>query len=149
MSNRDWSESAWRREPPVFADEAMDEWTAMVRRRCPWNEMFPDDLSGEFRAVLEELLQPDEPSTERRASRLRHVAREHGAFRRRQGCQAMILAEEIAVADDAIAMAVVRGGGSPAVIATIQDSLAPVMRAIKRAMYSGYVDSYEPPDLAL
>jgi hypothetical protein len=119
----------------------MEEWVVMLRACRPWNEMFLDDVTGEFRGVLEELLQSDDEQTPRKkAARLRDVARAHGAFRRRQGCPAPILAEEIDFAQDAIAAALMRGGAAPAAVATIQDSLVPVMRAIERATYGGYAD---------
>jgi hypothetical protein len=106
-----------------------------------------DDVSGAFRAVLDALLQPGDARTpDQRAARLRRAARAHGAYRRRQGCPAIILAEETAIAEDAIAAALLRGGAPPAVAATIQHSMAPVMRAVERAMYSGYVDCGEPPE---
>lgn len=145
MSDRDWPDLRWCGGPPLFAREAMDDWLAMLGPRCPWDEMLPDDVSGEFRRVLEELLQPAEDlGPHQRALRLRYMAREHGAYRRRQGYHALILAEEISVAEDAITAAIVRSGCSPAELAAVRDSLAPVMRAIERAMYSGHADCGPP-----
>jgi hypothetical protein len=106
--------------------------------------MFLDDVAGEFRAVLEELLRTTGVLGPRaRATRLRDVARAHGAFRRRQGCPAYILREEMIIAEDAIAIALVRSGADAALVTTVQDSLIPVMRAVERAEYSGYVDVKE------
>lgn len=123
----------------------MDDWADLVRACHPWSEMFLDDVTGEFRAVLEELLQGDHAPSEYRSARLRRAARAHGAFRRRQGCPSLVLAEEIAFAESAIAAVLMRGGASMAAIAKVQDTLAPVMRAIERATYSGYVDGSERP----
>ena len=147
MSEKDWSDLRWCGEPPVLADEAMDEWIAMLRQCDPWNDMFLDDLPGEFRAVFEELLEATDDLTPAvRAKRLRLVARDHGAFRRRQRCPAFVFRKEIAFAERAIAAVLVRNGAAPAVVMTIQSSYAPVMRAIVRATYSGYVDWAERSD---
>jgi len=106
-----------------------------------------DDVTGEFRAVLRELLHcTGDLSPEARAARLRRAARAHGAFRRRQRSGASILAEEIAAADEAIAIALARSGAGPAVVTVFQDSLVPLMQSIRRATYSGYVDWHDPPE---
>ncbi|HEX4681182.1 MAG TPA: hypothetical protein VH277_00665 [Gemmatimonadaceae bacterium] len=108
--------------------------------------MFLDDVGGEFRAVLEELLcAGDDRAPDVRATRLRTVARAHGAFRRRQGCPALVLSEEVVFAEDAIAAALMRSGVAPAVVTIVQESIAPLLRAIERASYSGYVDWSDRP----
>lgn len=141
MSDQEWSELRWCGGPPALAAEAMDGWVATLRQCDPWNEMFLDDLPGEFRAVFEELLfTTDDRVPAVRAARLRHAARQHGAFRRRQGSPAFIFRKEVAFAERAIAVALVRAGAAPAVVTTMQNSFAPVMRAILRATYAGYVD---------
>jgi hypothetical protein len=139
VNDGDWLDLHWCGEPRLLAREAMDEWLTLLRARCPWDEMPLDDVSGEFRAVVEELLRSssDRPP-DARAHMIRRAARDHGAFRQRQGFHAIILAEEVSVAEDAIAAALVRGGVSPRDAATFQKSLRPVMRAIERAMYGGY-----------
>lgn len=147
MSDREWSDLRWCGGPPVLAAEAMEEWVAMLRVCDPWNAMFLDDLPGEFRAVFEELLYAtDDVLPAVRAARLRHAAREHGAFRRRQGCPAFVFRKEVAFAERAIAAALVRAGAAPAVVMTIQNSFAPVMRAIVRATHGGYIDWAERRD---
>ena len=145
MSDEEWSDLRWCGGPPVLAAEAMEEWVAMLRQCDPWNEMFLDDVPGEFRAVFEELLHAADDVPAVRAARLRYAAREHGAFRRRQGCPAFVFRKEVAFAERAIAVSLVRAGAAPAVVMTIQNSCAPVMRAIVRATYSGYVDWGERP----
>lgn len=147
MSDQEWSEPRWYGGPPVLAADAMDEWVAMLRPCNPWNEMFLDDLPGEFRAVFEELLHAtDDDLPAVRAARLRYAAREHGAFRRRQGCPAFVFRKEVAFAEQAIASALVRAGASPALVMTIQNSFMPVMGAVVRATYGGYVDWAEGRD---
>lgn len=141
MNDRESPDFHWCDSAPVVASDAIEAWVAMLRAAHPWNEMMLDDLTGELPAVLEELLRSadgNEPDV--RATRLRALAREHGAFRRRQACSALVLADEMALAEEAIAAALLRTGARPEVLMTIQDSLAPVMRGIERAMYSGYVD---------
>ena len=141
VTDRKSRDSGWCDEPPVLAAEAIDAWAAMIRASQPWNEMFLDDLTGEFPAVLFELLRSTVGAEwDVRAARLRALAREHGAFRRRQACSALVLTEEVALAEEAIAAALIRTGAGPELVMTIQDSLAPVMEGIERAMYSGYVD---------
>jgi len=150
VSDREWPDLRWCGEPPVLAAEAMEDWLATLRACRPWNDMWLDDVTGGFRAVLEELLQCGgllPPGV--RAARLRAVAREHGAFRRRQGYHALILAEEISVAEDSIVAALMRTGVAPEIVATIRDSLAPVMRATERAAYAGYVDGGELPGFGI
>lgn len=149
VSDREWPDLRWSGDPDLLPDLLMDDWTAMITARCPWNEMFLDDVSGEFRAVLKELLRPrGQFAPHECAARLRGAAREHGAYRRRQGYHAVILAEELAVAEDAIAAAIERSGAPAAVIADIQSSLRPVLRALERAMYSGYADCITGPESA-
>jgi hypothetical protein len=141
VTDRERSDSGWCHRPPALAAEAIDAWAAMLRASHPWNEMFLDDLTGEFPAVLEALLRStDGADWDVRATRLRALAREHGAFRRRQSCSALVLTEEVALAEEAIAAALIRTGAGPETMMSIQDSLAPVMEGIERAMYSGYVD---------
>ncbi len=133
----------------MVAAEVMDEWITLVRACAPWSEMWLDDVSGEFRAILDELLEPRAgSSTDERAERLRRRSRAHGAFRRRQGCAALVLSEEIAFAKEAIAIALIRGGSELSLVTTVHDSLAPVMRGVERASYSGYVDLNERPGKA-
>ena len=147
MSDQDWSDLRWRGGPPVPAAEAMGEWVAMLRPCDPWDEMFLDDLPGEFRAVFEELLHTaDDTMPGVRAARLRHAARQHGAFRRRQGCPAFIFRKEVAFAERAIAVALARAGAAPALVMAIQNSFTPLMRAVVRATYGGYVDWAECRD---
>ena len=147
MSDKEWSDLRWCGEPPVLAAEAMEEWIAMLRHCDPWHDMFLDDVPGEFRAVFEELLgAADDLSPAVRAKRLRRASRDHGAFRRRQGCPAFVFRKEIALAERAIATVLVRNGAAPMVVMTIQSSYVPVMRAIVRATYSGYVDWAERSD---
>ena len=103
--------------------------------------MFLDDVGGEFRAVFEELLWAgDERAPDVRAARLRTAARAHGAFRRRQRCPAVVLSEEVAFAENAIAVALMRGGAADDVVTIVRESFAPLLRAIERASYGGYVD---------
>jgi len=118
----------------------------LVQACAPWRGMALDDVTGEFRGVLQEVLRmTDDAGPDARAERLRRVARRHGAFRRHQGCPAPVLGEEIAFAAEAIEMALVRSGATPSVVVIIRDSLAPVLRAIARAMYGGYVDVIDRP----
>lgn len=147
MSDNEWSDLRWCGEPPVLAAEAMDEWIAMLRQCDPWNEMRLDDVPGEFRAVFKELLDAgDGLNPAARAKRLRQVSRRHGAYRRRQGCPAFVFRKEIAFAEQAIAIVLVRNGAAPMIVMTIQSSYVPVMQAIVRATYSGYVDWAERSD---
>jgi len=140
VCDRDWFDLWWC-EAPVLAADAMDDWLAMLRACDPWRAMFLDDVGGEFHAVLRALFQSGDGLTpDVRAARLRRAAREHGAFRRRQGAPALVFADEIAFAEEAIACALMRTGASPALVTTVHDSLVPVLRAVERATYTGYVD---------
>ena len=128
----------------AFVDEAMADWIALLRTGEPWNRMLLDDVTGEFRSVLQALLcMPDDCTPGVRAARLRRGARAHGAFRRRQGCRGPVLKEELTAAEDAIAIALQRSGAEAALIATFQASLRPVISAVERAAYGGYVDMDE------
>jgi hypothetical protein len=123
---------------------AMADWIALLRTCHPWSEMVLDDVAGEFRAVLDEVLRTTgAPAPRARAARLRQVARAHGAFRRRQGCPALVLKDELTIAEEAIAIALTRSGADHALVTTVQDSLIPVLRAVERAEYGGYVDVKE------
>jgi hypothetical protein len=94
VNDREWRDLRWYGASPVAADEAMAAWLSDLRARCPWNEMFIDDVSGEYRAVLDALLGPSQtPSSDQRPWPLWRAAREHAAFRRRQGYHAIVLAE--------------------------------------------------------
>ena len=140
MSDRELP-SRWGGGAPVLAGEVMGDWLELIGTCRPWSDMPLDDMSGEFRAVLEELLEPNgELALDPRASRLRRLSRAHGAFRRRQGCPALVLREEAALAQEAIEIALARSGAAPAVVMLIHDSLVEVLRSIERAAYSGYVD---------
>ncbi|HWH51411.1 MAG TPA: hypothetical protein VN651_07695 [Gemmatimonadaceae bacterium] len=146
MTDREGHDGRWCGGPPAVAAEAMDGWVDILRARQPWSDMPLDDVGGEFRSVFEIVLhRRDELDPDARAARLRRAARAHGAFRRRQGCQALVLSEEGTMAEEAIAIALVRSGAAPAVVTTMQDSLGPVLRAVERAAYSGYVDWGERP----
>jgi len=134
----------------VLADEVMVEWLDLIRARCPWSDMPLDDMTGGFRAVFEELLEPRaELAPNPRAARLRWASRVHGAFRRRQGCPPPVLREEILLAEEAIEIALERVGAPPAVVLVIQESLVAVLRSIERAAYGGYVDCMERPSSGL
>jgi hypothetical protein len=130
----------------VHVGAVMEDWVMLLQACTPWRSMALDDLTGEFRLVLGELLEPgDDAPADVRAARLRCAARSHGAFRRRPGGPAFVLSEEIAFASEAIEIALIEAATPPAVIVAIQDSLAPAMRTIERAMYGGYVDVIERP----
>jgi len=144
VSECEWSGRRRRGSPLRASDVAMEDWIALLRTCRPWSEMLLDDVAGEFRAVLEEMLRTtDDSGLRTRAARLRAVARAHGAFRRRQGCPAVVLKEELTIAEEAIAIALTRSGADHALVTTVQDSLIPVLRAVERAEYSGYVDGKE------
>ena len=141
MTDREFPSRRWGGASPVLAGEVMGDWLHLIRTCRPWSDMPLDDLSGEFRAVLDELLEPrEELALDPRASRLRCVSRAHGAFRRRQGCPALVLREEAALAEEAIEIALTRTGAEPAVVMLIHDSLVAVLRSVERAAYGGYVD---------
>lgn len=141
MSDSKWSHGQRSGEFRPIADEVMADWISMLRRRPPWNAMLLDDMTGEFRPLLAELLHAQTADdVHARAERIRRLGRAHGAFRRRQRCPALVLREELFIADEAIGMALMRMGAESDLITTIQDSLAPLIRAVERAEYGGYVD---------
>jgi hypothetical protein len=146
VSDREFPNRRWCGAAPVLADEVMGDWVDLIQCRSPWSAMPLDDMTGEFRAVLEELLEPVEALTpELRAARLRFVSRAHGAFRRRQGCPPHLLQDDVAFAGEAIEVALMRNGAATAVIMTIHDSLVAVLGAIERATLSGYTDHPHAP----
>jgi hypothetical protein len=146
VSDSEVPDRRWCGGAPVRARDVMGDWLELIGASSPWDDMPLDDLAGEFYAVLDELLEPKgELATDPRASRLRRVSRAHGAFRRRQGCAPLVLREEVGFAEEAIELALARGGTQPAVIAVIHDSLAIVLHSIERAAYGGYVDCADPP----
>jgi len=133
--------SRWGGGAPVLAGEVMGDWLELIGTCRPWSDMPLDDMSGEFRAVLEELLEPNgELALAPRASRLRRLSRAHGAFRGGRGGRARGGGEGAAWAQEAIEIALARSGAAPAVVMLIHDSLVEVLRSIERAAYSGYVD---------
>ena len=98
---------------PVEVDQVIIRWWAIVGERPPWTSMPADDRFGYMRSVVSELLnEARHPSDGLRERRLRRAAHTHGLFRRRQGCDAAVVAEEMVALGRAIEAAMVEGGHS-------------------------------------
>jgi hypothetical protein len=131
-----------------LADEILHEWTVIARSRPPWSEMYLDDLTGQLRPVIEELLFPS-ADVARHRLRLYGGARVHGGFRRRQGCAGQLLATEVAFVEEAIANVLLRRGDTQTMVADVFDLLAPEFPSVERAAYGGFVDWVDVPETGM
>lgn len=87
MTQGGWTGADWRDDlPSLSVDVVMRRWRYYARRRDAWARMPLDDVDGEVRGIVRELLSIGrEVRDVAGQARLRRAAALHGAFRRRQG----------------------------------------------------------------
>lgn len=79
-------DASWDGFPSLYCDAVMYHFRRHARRKAIWAAMPLDDVEGELRRVLRELLNVACDLNDRtRLRRLKKVAALHGTFRRRQG----------------------------------------------------------------
>lgn len=88
------SNGAWDEDVPLSVPLVLHEWLAILQSQSPWSEMPPDDLRGEFPSLVRELVNEGAEPRGEKVARVFSAAREHGHFRRVQGCsQSVVIAE--------------------------------------------------------
>jgi len=112
---------SWDDAIPVYADDVVRRWWRILSKEKPWAEMPRDDALGQMRSVLSKLLnQARDPDREARRNMI-SAARDHGTFRRAQGCRREDLICEFGLVLDALDGALQHTGMSSNLI---RDSLS-------------------------
>jgi hypothetical protein len=113
-------------------------WSSHVDQ-APWSAMPLDDRAGYLRAVVDELLDLSGgfESTARR-QRLAEVARRHGAFRRGQACQEIVVSEDFYSLRAAVREALAMTGAPPYAVRQAMRCLLPDWRMTRRAALLGF-----------
>jgi hypothetical protein len=122
-------------------DMVMRRWFARVEHDAPWEAMARDDRGGYVGLVVREMLDPADTFEVRgRRCRLERAARQHGAFRRRQRCEATIIRRDFVVLRQALRDALRQAGAGPSTIRLATRCLVPDWRVARYAAHEGYVN---------
>lgn len=131
--------TGWDDGLPVCVDDVMDRWARILRAEPPWTTMPADDLTGEMRGVVIELINARWDCDEQaRRHRIATAARSHGAFRQAQRCSANVLVFDFALFRVAIMEALRRGHWSASLARDAIGNLAPDIRLARRAARRGF-----------
>jgi hypothetical protein len=114
-------------------------WSSQTNRD-PWSAMPLDDRFGYLRRLVDELLDlGDGIDSPARGRRLFEIARRHGAYRRRQSCEKLIVLQDFAALREALRDAMAMAGVPPHAIRHATRSLLPDWRMARRAALLGFV----------
>jgi len=129
----------------VCTDEVIARWSGTLRHELPWRDMPLDDVSGEMRRVVIELVNAAcEFDRESRRRRIAAAARAHGSYRQAQRCPRGALSLEFALVRGAITGGM-RGSGWPdAQIRQAVDNLVPDIRLARHVAERWFEGSRTP-----
>lgn len=124
---------------PVCTGRVIRLWTQKLQHEHPWRDMPRDDVTGEIRGVIVELVNAAWDSDEEgRRRRIAAAARVHGEFRLAQGCPKSALGSEFSIARDSIAVALRAGRWSDWLVRDTIQTLLPDLRLARQAAERGY-----------
>jgi hypothetical protein len=129
----------WDDEPSLCAGVVVRHWRSTVVKYSPWDAMPADDVLGNMRRVLSELLN-DARDIDHQARRVRMLAaaHEHGVFRRAQRCSSEHIYCEFGLVLDALASVLYRGGVCGDLVQNALTILDPDVRLAEHAAMIGW-----------
>jgi hypothetical protein len=129
----------WGEDLPLCIDHVMTCWARRLRYELPWRTMLHDDVTGEMRRVVIELVNASwDYDDEARRHRLAAAARAHGIFRRAQRCEKSAVVCELTLMLDTIAQAWSSSYPSFPLVQAAIGNLLPDIRLARRAAERGF-----------